>query len=271
MLSLTPAPGAAPSHDLAPKATDHLLNFASWLREPTHRGRGDVHGPYEDEESQRQGVEDTLLKYSVLLEYEHLQHKLPVGMHVMPDSASVLTWHGVMFPSRGPYRGGVFKFEVALPLDYPASPPGVRFATAIFHPLVDPDTGRIDIAACFDWVEGRDYATKVLLHMHRAMHKQEYLAGTTRPALNRKARELFTKDNAEFGRRAAESATQSVRSVDSGQPTEPFHMASQDEDDGPDRILQHLRATADQTMDDREEQFMDWFVCHYVGQPETPR
>ena len=46
----------------------------------------------------------------------------------------------------GIYKDGIFKFEMKIPPSYPARPPEVIFSTKVFHPLVDLNSGRLDIS-----------------------------------------------------------------------------------------------------------------------------
>merc|ERR1711948_197465 len=96
-------------------------------------------------------------------EYERLQDLVPSGMYVMPSFDSVLTWHGSLFVRQGLYRGGVFKFTLQLPEEYPDEPPKLFFVSDVFHPMVESATGRVDIGGVFpEWRPGRDYASFVL-------------------------------------------------------------------------------------------------------------
>lgn len=45
-------------------------------------------------------------------------------------------------PNSSPYSNGKFQLELYLPVDYPMSPPKVRFLTKIYHPNID-KLGRI--------------------------------------------------------------------------------------------------------------------------------
>lgn len=53
-------------------------------------------------------------------------------------------------PEDSPYVGGIFLLELYLPVEYPMSPPKVRFLTRIYHPNID-KLGRI----CLDILKGR--------------------------------------------------------------------------------------------------------------------
>jgi ubiquitin-protein ligase len=71
-------------------------------------------------------------------EYAFLAAQKLGGFYLLPDvGGDILLLHGVMFPRQAQYGGGVFKFRINLPADYPASPPIVTFITPVFHPIVD--------------------------------------------------------------------------------------------------------------------------------------
>ena len=44
----------------------------------------------------------------------------------------------ILGPVNTPYHGGVFQVKINIPVDFPFSPPEIRFQTKIFHPNVDP-------------------------------------------------------------------------------------------------------------------------------------
>eukprot|EP00439_Symbiodinium_sp_Y106_P055854 s2467_g7.t2 len=48
-------------------------------------------------------------------------------------------------PHESPYSGGVFKLNVQFPHDYPFKPPRIKFATPVWAPDVNPQTGEIDL------------------------------------------------------------------------------------------------------------------------------
>ena len=62
----------------------------------------------------------------------------------MPTTDSIERWHGVLFLNTGLYTKAIFKFHLKFE-DYPAHIPKVIFDTEIFHPLVHPKTGDLDL------------------------------------------------------------------------------------------------------------------------------
>ena len=112
---------------------------------------------------------------TVLLdEYRHVSQNMPSGMIVAPSFHTLLEWHGVLFVNQGWYKGGVFKFVIHVPVDYPESPPSVYFFNKVFHPLVDEQTGRLDLSPAFpSWRSGRDYIVLVLSYLKKIFYKKE--------------------------------------------------------------------------------------------------
>ena len=68
-------------------------------------------------------------RYELLIEYKHLRSACPGGMYVIPAQEDVSTWYGVVFVDDGPYAGGVFRFVVSIPEEYPQHVPAVRFTS----------------------------------------------------------------------------------------------------------------------------------------------
>ena len=62
------------------------------------------------------------------------------------DENDFYKWSVVIFgPSETNYEGGFFKAILTFPLDYPNSPPQMKFTTPMFHPNIYPD-GRVCIS-----------------------------------------------------------------------------------------------------------------------------
>ncbi|XP_029623731.1 AKT-interacting protein isoform X1 [Salmo trutta] len=90
------------------------------------------------------------LEYSLLAEFTLvIKQKLP-GIYVQPSYKSALMWFGVIFIRHGLYQDGVFKFTVYIPDNYPDGEcPRVVFDIPVFHPLVDPVSGELDVRRAF--------------------------------------------------------------------------------------------------------------------------
>ena len=56
----------------------------------------------------------------------------------IPDMKKFLHWEGIMFgvDTDSPFYGGIFKYKLVFPLEYPNKPPEFKFYTNIFHPNI---------------------------------------------------------------------------------------------------------------------------------------
>lgn len=133
----------------------------------------------------------TMKNYSLTIEYKHLQRHAPGGVYVLPSYDDIRTWHGVVFVRQGVYRDGVFKFKLIIPDDYPAdgARPHVVFTTPLFHPMVYPNTGELDLTKKFKtWTEGEDYLVSVLAYIKKIFYLKSY---DIENAANQRAVDVF--------------------------------------------------------------------------------
>ncbi|XP_068883386.1 AKT-interacting protein isoform X1 [Aphelocoma coerulescens] len=131
------------------------------------------------------------LEYSLLAEFTLVvKQKLP-GVYVQPSYRSALMWFGVIFIRNGLYQDGVFKFTVYIPDNYPDGDcPRLVFDLPVFHPLVDPLSGELDVKRAFaKWRRNHNHIWQVLMYARRVFYKID----TTSP-LNPEAAVLYEKD-----------------------------------------------------------------------------
>ncbi|XP_073515785.1 AKT-interacting protein [Phyllobates terribilis] len=131
------------------------------------------------------------LEYSLLAEFTLVvKQKLP-GVYVQPSYRSALMWFGVIFIRHGLYQDGVFKFTVYIPDNYPDGEcPRLVFDIPVFHPLVDPISGELDVRRAFArWRRNHNHIWQVLMYARRIFYKID----TTSP-LNPEAAVLYEKD-----------------------------------------------------------------------------
>ncbi|KAK3528193.1 hypothetical protein QTP86_023982 [Hemibagrus guttatus] len=131
------------------------------------------------------------LEYSLLAEFTLvIKQKLP-GIYVQPSYRSALMWFGVIFIRHGLYQDGVFKFTVYIPDNYPDGEcPKVVFDIPVFHPLVDPVSGELDVRRAFTkWRRNHNHIWQVLMYARTVFYK----INTMEP-LNPEAAVLYDKD-----------------------------------------------------------------------------
>ncbi|XP_072321567.1 AKT-interacting protein isoform X2 [Eucyclogobius newberryi] len=142
------------------------------------------------------------LEYSLLAEFTLvIKQKLP-GIYVQPSYKSALMWFGVIFIRHGLYQDGVFKFTVYIPDNYPDGEcPKLVFDIPVFHPLVDPVSGELDVRRAFTkWRRNHNHIWQVLMYARTIFYK----INTTEP-LNPEAAVLYEKDVQLFKSKVVES------------------------------------------------------------------
>ncbi|XP_071785141.1 AKT-interacting protein-like [Asterias amurensis] len=131
------------------------------------------------------------LEYALMAEFNQLhKQKLP-GVYVIPSARSPLHWFGVLFIRQGLYQEGIFKFDLLIPENYPdGDSPRLIFQPAIFHPIVDPISGELDVHRAFSkWKRNVNHIWQVLLYARRIFYKID-----TKSPLNPEAAVLYEED-----------------------------------------------------------------------------
>ncbi|OXB83961.1 UNVERIFIED_CONTAM: hypothetical protein H355_015472 [Colinus virginianus] len=157
---------------------EHVCSFWAQVSSQSTNGTHASYGPF-------------YLEYSLLAEFTLVvKQKLP-GVYVQPSYRSALMWFGVIFIRHGLYQDGVFKFTVYIPDNYPDGDcPRLVFDLPVFHPLVDPMSGELDVKRAFaKWRRNHNHIWQVLMYARRVFYKID----TTSP-LNPEAAVLYEKD-----------------------------------------------------------------------------
>ncbi|CEM27188.1 unnamed protein product [Vitrella brassicaformis CCMP3155] len=155
-------------------------------------------------------VKENIRKYAVVVEYKHLKEHCPEGVYVFPSFDHFGTWYGVLFAHAGPYKGGAFQFNVEIPDGYPEEAPVFTFTPPIFHPFVDPHTGKVDISPAFPrWCLGHDYIALALSFLKKMVFCDPHLMTMGREPHNQ-ARDMFLNDKGSF----LSEAERTVREAD---------------------------------------------------------
>ncbi|KAG1688798.1 AKT-interacting protein [Nymphon striatum] len=143
-----------------------------------------------------------ILEYTLMNEYKQLQNQNLPGIYVVPSAKSPLRWFGVMFIRQGLYQDGVFKFTLQVPETYPdCDTPSIIFQPSIFHPLVDAETGKMDVKRSFpNWRRNKHQLWHILQFARRAFYKID----SSLP-LNPEASVFFEKDIELYKRKVSES------------------------------------------------------------------
>jgi len=111
-------------------------------------------------------------------------------------------WHGVCFVHQREYRGGVFKFVLYIPEQYPEARPSVVFFSDVYHPLVDPLSRELDLSHRFPtWTLNKDFIHHILAYI-----KEIFLRIPRGHFIHKEAHRLLQANPAAFEEKAQASA-----------------------------------------------------------------
>lgn len=103
---------------------------------------------------------------SIFNEYETVARNPIEGIYITPSAESPLVWFGLLIVRSGIFYGGIFRFTINIPDDYPdtTSLPIVQFEESLFHPLINPKSNCVDLTRFFPsgWQKGRNYIYQVI-------------------------------------------------------------------------------------------------------------
>ena len=148
----------------------------------------------------------------------------PSGVYLIPEFDSMISFHGVIFVRRGYYRDGVFRFVMTLPNNYSSrqgSHPQFRFNPPIFNPLVDMETGTLDISAepsMREWQPERHFILNALTFLKSIFYLKSFDAFDK--VANPAALEQFNSNLDGFRQAAAQCARESLGRIHDPVPAE---------------------------------------------------
>ena len=168
----TPKPNPEPMH--MPKRAPGVSFYSSSLfrpRKPRGRRRspGALRGPTMEDDASAARIK----AYKIAVEYRYMRAHAPGGIYVVPSLNDIRHWHGVIFVRRGPYANGIFKFSMQLPEDYPeaGAAPVITFATKVYNPLVNADTGVVNLGLFIpEWDPAQHFVITALTTLKRIFY-----------------------------------------------------------------------------------------------------
>ncbi|GAA5909036.1 uncharacterized protein JCM6883_002586 [Sporobolomyces salmoneus] len=152
--------------------------------------------------------QEALMEFSALGQPDHL----PLGMYIFPTE--VFRWSGVISIHKGYYSGAIFHFTLTIPPTYPQSIPQIIFdSPSVFHPLVDPVSGKMRLDSRFpNWRPRQDFIWTIL-HFVKASFKRRTLDDLREPlCANVEAYRLYREQTTSFAKIASQSASLSTSS-----------------------------------------------------------
>ncbi|XP_011169499.1 AKT-interacting protein [Solenopsis invicta] len=150
-----------------------------------------------------------LQEYNVLSEYKMCSQDLR-GIYVIPSALNAFLWFGVHFIRQGFYKGGVFRFTITLPPNFPLGDcPKVVFETQIFHPLINPENGELCTSWGFPEWRRNNRISQLLQYITKIFIKLD----TKMTPVNADASSLYEKNVEAFRERVKACVKESVNQV----------------------------------------------------------
>jgi ubiquitin-protein ligase len=153
--------------------------------------------------------ESVIARTAISLEYASLRHAghCPLGMYVVPSTASLFVWDAAFFVHQGYYADAILKFNLTFPPNYPERPPAVQFVTDIFHPLISQD-GTFSLSPRFRPWRPKEHHVFDVLHWVKAAFKKHALDQIKADdCSNKEAYRLYHESTQSFAALAVQSAS----------------------------------------------------------------
>lgn len=199
----------------------------------------------------------------LVLEYRSLRAFAPSGVYTIPTIQDIYKWYGLVFIRGGEYQGAIFKFCLDIPTDYPSSCPKVYFLSHVFHPLVCPDSGQLNLSPGFPcWRPRKDFIFLVLSYLKTVFHCKDYWKDI-KHIQNQNASLLFENDEDQFLREVRTCVMASLDDLQDSADDFPirlkgfnsFHKKVLDEVRNGEKVT---------TVPEQSEAFMNWFRKTFI-------
>ncbi|XP_044743108.1 protein crossbronx homolog isoform X1 [Chrysoperla carnea] len=151
-------------------------------------------------------------EYIILAEYKMLQTENIQGIYVIPSYKSSFLWFGVIFVRSGIYEDGIFRFTITLPDTFPDSGfPRVDFQSKVFHPLINNETGELNICGGFpEWRKGEEHIWQLLQYIVYIFLNLDH---SVKHCINIEAKDMYLNNRDEFVQRVKDNIDASVKQV----------------------------------------------------------
>ncbi|UYV81215.1 AKTIP [Cordylochernes scorpioides] len=149
------------------------------------------------------------LEYSLMSEYVLLHKQRLSGVYVVPGARTPLKWYGVLFIRQGLYVGGVFKFVLHIPENYPDCdcPPTLVFDPPRVPPSHQHRNWRDGRPAQLPQVEVLLFARKMFYHID------------TQSPFNPEAAVIYEKDHNLFQYKVSKSISTCMAKIYDNPPS----------------------------------------------------
>lgn len=161
-------------------------------------------------------------EYVILAELKMVQTENIPGVYCIPSKNSPLVWFGVIFVQSGCYEEGIFRFTIFLDEEFPDSGhPKVIFHSKIFHPVIDNDTGELNLSKAFPkWSKTNQHIWQVVKYIQWIFLDMDK---SVEHAVNLEAANMYKNDINKFKEKATELVLESKQHLYDEPPIDDQH------------------------------------------------
>ncbi|KYN98219.1 putative ubiquitin-conjugating enzyme E2 [Plasmodium gaboni] len=142
-------------------------------------------------------IHKNIHNYSILTEYSFLMNEIPRNFYCLPQIDNLLIWDVFIMLYSTVYKNAKLKLQIRLSHNYPNTCPEVFFITPIFHPLVNIQTGKLNLGTSLsNWDPSCHYMSLIFLYIKNLFYLQEEYNKET--VENQEALFLLNNDKDEF-------------------------------------------------------------------------
>jgi ubiquitin-protein ligase len=128
-------------------------------------------------------------------------------MYIIPDENNIKIWTGFLILKDGIYRNSIIKFIIKIPNDYPSVIPNVNFISKIYHPIINFNTGELDLKFLFNsWEPGKNFILQILYKIKDIFINPDFF--NINNSFNSDAGNLFKNNYIEFEKNVIENSNE---------------------------------------------------------------
>ncbi|CAB4010587.1 crossbronx homolog [Paramuricea clavata] len=151
-------------------------------------------------------------EHDILMEFKYLCKNPPGGVYVIPSIKTLQVWHGIICLRAGPFREGIFRFDILFQDNFPNAAPLIRFTSHIFHPQIHKN-GILNIEQAFPCWNNENHIGDMLKYV-----KSCFYSMNTGGALNEEAATCLNENLEDFKRKARLCVEKSLEEFDRESP-----------------------------------------------------
>jgi len=141
------------------------------------------------------------------------------GIYCVPRHFKPFIWDGVIIIRAGLYKNAKLKFYLELPRGFPKSKPELYFVSKVYHPLVNYETGHLDMKLLSpDWKGNSTISYNLFAWLKSIFLDHNYLQVTD--SFNPKAGSDFLENVEAFYEKVCETIEKSEKELFEGEPTD---------------------------------------------------